>query len=302
MLNYKTKTKYRSKIMKIDKIIKESEKSISFEFFPPKTEQGEITLFETIDKLSVFNPSYISVTYGAGGTTKDKTISIIERITKNTNLTVMPHLTCVGATRDETAEIVEHYKSIGIENILALRGDPPMGVTEFPFVEDGFDYAKDLIEFVETYKSFCISSAAYPEKHKESPNTEFDMIYTYQKVEAGANFLITQMFFENKFFYGFLDRADMMGIKVPTIPGIMIITDLKKIRQLAQMCATSIPQRLSELIDKYSDNPEDGRKAGIEYTTEQCRDLIKHGVKYLHFYTLNRWEAVTEIINNLNIQ
>jgi len=164
--------------MKIDKIIKERENSISFEFFPPKTEQGETTLFETIDKLSVFNPSYVSVTYGAGGSTRDKTISIVERITKNSNLTVMPHLTCVGATRDETAEIVEHF---------------------------------------------------------------------------------------------------------------------------AQMCATSVPQRLSELIDKYSDNPEDGRKAGIEYTTEQCRDLMKHGVKYLHFYTLNRWEAVTEIINNLSL-
>jgi len=287
--------------MRIDNIIKEQGHSLSFEFFPPKTEQGETTLFETIDKLSVFNPSYVSVTYGAGGSTRDKTISIVERVKKNTSFNVMPHLTCVGAARDETAEIVRYYKSIGIENILALRGDPPMGVTEFPFVEDGFDYARDLIEFIDTYRSFCISAASYPEKHRESPNTEFDMIYTYQKVEAGANFLITQMFFENRFFYGFLDRADMMGINVPTIPGIMIITDPKKIRQLAQMCATSIPQKLSELIDKYSNNPEDGRKAGIEYTTEQCRDLMNHGVKYFHFYTLNRWEAVTEIINNLSL-
>jgi len=287
--------------MRIDDIIKERGRSISFEFFPPKTEQGETTLFETIDKLSAFNPSYVSVTYGAGGSTKDKTISIVERIKKNTNLTVMPHLTCVGATREETAEIVEHYKSIGIENILALRGDPPMGVTEFPFIEDGFDYARDLIEFIDTYKTFCISAATYPEKHRESTNLEFDMIYTNEKVEAGADFLLTQMFFENKFFYAFLDRAYMMGIKVPIIPGIMLITDPKKIRQLAQMCGASIPLRLSELIDKYSNLPEDERKAGLEFTTEQCRELMEHGVKYFHFYTLNHWEAVTEVINNLSL-
>jgi methylenetetrahydrofolate reductase (NADPH) len=287
--------------MKIDNILREKKRAISFEFFPPKTEQAEQTLFETIEKLSSFNPSYVSVTYGAGGSTRDKTMTIVQKIKQNSSFTVMPHLTCIGSDKKEIAEILDYYKSIGIENILALRGDPPMGVTEVPDVEDGFDYARDLVEFIETYGVFGIGAAAYPELHKESPNMEFDMIYTNDKVEAGAGFLITQMFFENRFFYSFLERADMMGIEVPIIPGIMPITDLKKIKQLSQMCGASIPHQLSELILKYGDSPEDSRKAGMEFTIEQCRKLIENDVRYFHFYTLNHWEAVSEIVKQLKI-
>ncbi|MGQ9609056.1 MAG: methylenetetrahydrofolate reductase [NAD(P)H] [bacterium] len=287
--------------MKISDIIKNTGRSLSFEFFPPKTEQGEYTLFETIDKLSVFNPSYVSVTYGAGGSTRDKTIAIVERIKKETSLTVMPHLTCIGSTKQEISEIVNYYKNIGIENILALRGDPPMGVTEYPIVEDGFDYASDLIEFLKLLKTFSIGAAVYPEGHKESPNIEMDMIYTKKKVDVGADFLITQMFFENRFFYEFLQRAEKYNINVPIIPGIMIITDFKKIRQLSRMCGTSIPKHLGDLIDKYAGSNDESRSAGIEYTTEQCRDLVENGIKYFHFYTLNHWEAASEIINNLSL-
>ncbi|MEK7398372.1 MAG: methylenetetrahydrofolate reductase, partial [Candidatus Poribacteria bacterium] len=170
--------------MKIDNILREKKRAISFEFFPPKTEQAEQTLFETIEKLSSFNPSYVSITYGAGGSTRDKTMTIVQKIKQNSSFTVMPHLTCIGSDKKEIAEILDYYKSIGIENILALRGDPPMGVTEVPDVEDGFDYARDLVEFIETYGIFGIGAAAYPEKHRESPNMEFDMIYTNDKVEA----------------------------------------------------------------------------------------------------------------------
>lgn len=287
--------------MKIKDIIKDRDKSISFEFFPPKTEQGEKTLFENIEKLSVFNPAYVSVTYGAGGSTRDKTISIVERINKNATLDVMAHLTCIGSTREEITEILKYYSGIGVENILALRGDPPMGATEIPQIEEGFEYARDLIEFIKNSYDFSIGAAVYPEGHRESPSLEEDMRHTKAKVEAGADFLITQMFFDNKFFYNFLERTEKLGINVPIIPGIMPITNLKRVRQLSLMCNASIPSNLNELIYRYENLPEDSRKAGLDYTTNQCRNLLENGVKYFHFYTLNQWEPSTEIIKGISL-
>jgi len=283
--------------MKIPDIIKEKELSISFEFFPPKTEQGERTLFDSIEKLSSFDPSYVSVTYGAGGSTREKTISIVERIKKNTSHTVIPHLTCIGSGKEEIREILDKYESMGIENILALRGDPPMGVTEIPQVEDGLDYAKDLISFIKSNYGFSMGAAVYPEGHRESSTLEADLLYTREKANAGADFFITQMFFDNTFFYSFLERTGKLGIDIPIIPGIMPVTNLKKIRQLAIMCNASIPSKLNELIYMYENSPEDSRKAGIDFTAEQCRNLKENGVKYFHFYTLNLWEVSSEIIN-----
>ena len=287
--------------MKIRDVIKGRDKSISFEFFPPKTEQGEKSLFETIEKLSVFNPVYASVTYGAGGSTRDKTMSIVDRINENTAINVMAHLTCIGSSREEITGILEYYSGIGIENILALRGDPPMGVTEMPQIEEGFDYARDLIEFLKNSYNFSIGAATYPEGHRESPSLDEDMRYTKAKVESGADFLITQMFFDNRFFDNFLERTEKLGINVPIIPGIMPITNLKRVRQLSLMCNASIPSDLNELIYRYENLPEDSRKAGIDYTTQQCRDLLENGVKYFHFYTLNQWEPSTEIINGISL-
>lgn len=287
--------------MKISDILREKGRSLSFEFFPPKTEKGDRSLFETIEKLSIFEPAYVSVTYGAGGSTKERTMSVVERIKQDTTHTVMPHLTCIGSGKGEISEIVEYYNTIGIENILALRGDPPMGVTELLRIEDGLDYAKDLIEYVRAYRDFSIAVAVYPEGHRESPTLEMDMLYTKEKVEAGADFLITQMFFDNSFFYGFLERSQKLGIDVPIIPGIMPITDFERIEQLSHMCGASIPPRLDKLIEKYADSAEGAREAGIDYTTKQCKDLIENGVQYFHFYTLNHWEAVTEIITNLSL-
>ena len=286
--------------MKISDILTEKERTISLEFFPPKTEPGERLLFGTIDKLSVFEPAYVSVTYGAGGSTKDRSMSTVERIKRDTSHTVMPHLTCIGSDREEISEIVEGYKAIGIENILALRGDPPKGVTEIPHLEDGFDYASDLIRFLRAYGDFSIAAAVYPEGHSESPSLEMDMQYTKEKVEAGTDFLITQMFFDNSFFYGFMERCQKIGIDVPIVPGVMPITNFDRITQLSQMCGASIPPRLSRLVDRYADSSEDARKIGIDYTIEQCRDLIENGVQYFHFYTLNHWEAVSEIMANLS--
>lgn len=285
--------------MKIGELLKDKKQSISFEYFPPKTDTAERTLFETIEKLSAFNPTYVSMTYGAGGSTRDKTIRTVERLVHETNLVVMPHLTSILASKDDTRGILDYYEKLGIENILALRGDPPMGVTELPEIEDGFDYARDLIKFIKESYDFSIAGAVYPEGHRESSSIEMDMAYTKEKVDLGAEFLITQMFFENKFFYDFLERCDKLGINVPIIPGMMIITDFKKIGQLSSMCGTSIPSKLSELIEKYGEATDDARKAGMDFTIEQCRDLLKNGVKYFHFYTLNRWEPVTEVIESV---
>jgi len=287
--------------MKIGKILKNARESISFEFFPPKTDTAERSLFETIDKLKVFNPTYVSMTYGAGGSTRDKTIRMVERLVHETELIVMPHLTCINASQDDTRGILDYHEKLGIENILALRGDPPMGVTELPEIEDGFDYARDLIKFIKKDYNFSISAAVYPEGHRESPSIEMDMAYTKEKVDLGAEFLITQMFFDNKFFYDFMERCEKKRINVPVVPGMMIITDLKKIGQLSNMCGTSIPSKLGQLMEKYGEPTDDARKAGMEFTIEQCRDLLNNGVKYLHFYTLNKWEPVTEVINSLSM-
>jgi methylenetetrahydrofolate reductase (NADPH) len=287
--------------MKIGNMLRDKEKSISFEYFPPKTDSGERSLFETINKLSSFKPTYISMTYGAGGSTKDKTIRMVERIVHETSLTVMPHLTCINASKDDTRGILDYYNKLGIENILALRGDPPMGATELPEIKDGFDYARDLIKFIKEFYDFSISAAVYPEGHRESSSIEMDMAYTKEKVDLGAEFLISQMFFDNRFFYEFLERCDKLEIDVPIIPGMMIITDFKKIGQLSSMCGTSIPTKLAELIEKYGEPTDDARKVGMEFTIKQCNDLLENGVKYLHFYTLNRWEPVTEVINSLSL-
>jgi len=285
--------------MKIGKMLDEKRESVSFEFFPPKTDSAERTLFETIEKLSDFKPTYVSVTYGAGGSTRDKTIRTVERLVHETSFNVMPHLTCISASKDDTVGILDYYAKLGIENILALRGDPPMGATELPEIDDGFDYAKDLIKFIKENYDFSICSAVYPEGHRESPNIDMDMLYTKEKADLGSDFFITQMFFDNIFLYKFLERCKKFGINISVIPGIMIITDFKKINQLANMCGTSVPTELAKLIEKYNEPSDDAKKAGIEFTINQCRDLLNNGIKFFHFYTLNRWEPVTEVINAL---
>ena len=288
--------------MKVSDIIKSKEKTLSFEFFPPKTQQGESMFFETLKKLSVFKPDYVSITYGAGGTTKNKTISIVERINRDNTLVVVPHLTGIGCDKKEITDIVEYYKKIGIENILALRGDPCQETNKLPEVKNGFKYAKDLIGFLKDFNLFSIGAGVYPEGHPDAADLNMDMIHTRQKVAAGADFFITQMFFDNRVFYDFLQRADKAGINVPIIPGIMLLNNFPKVKQLAGMCKATIPVELDRLITKYADSPESIKKAGIDYTTNQCADLISQGIKHFHFYTLNQWEFASKIINNLSLE
>ncbi len=287
--------------MKIGEILKQINTSISFEFFPPKNKEGEKQLFETIKKLQLLKPTFVSVTYGAGGSTRDRTRNIVKKIHEETSLTVMAHLTCIGHTKKELLDILEDYKNIGIQNILALRGDIPAGQEDFIFPKDGCKYANELVSLIrENFGDwFSIGVAAYPEGHPESPNLERDIYYFKKKVEAGADFAITQMFFDNKYFYDYLDLCQKEGINIPIIPGIMPITNFKQIRKFALMCGATIPEYLVKKLEKYQDIPEEVEKIGIEYAVEQCEDLLKHNVKGLHFYTLNKSKATLQIYNKI---
>ncbi len=287
--------------MKIAQIIKERKPSISFEFFPPKDKAGEDRLFANIAKLETLNPAFVSVTYGAGGGTLKNTRNVVLRIKKETSLVVMPHLTCVDQSENELKAILEDYRKHGIENVLALRGDPPEGSEKFTPPQDGFCYAKDLVKIAVPMSAFSIGVAVYPEGHCESPNLEMDMVYTREKIQAGADFAITQMFFDNMYFYDFLERSTQAGIRVPIIPGIMPITDFGKIRGFAQKCGATIPDRVIKRFEKITSNAEEMKKVGIESVTEQCADLLAHGVSNIHLYTLNQSANVLKIVSNLGL-
>ena len=286
--------------MKIGDIIKERGGSLSFEFFPPKDEAGEARLFQVIAKLEALAPTFVSVTYGAGGGTMKNTGNVIGRIKRETSLTAMPHLTCVDQSKSELRKILEGYKGWGIENVLALRGDPPKGTEKFVAPKDGFCYAIDMVTLAVDVGGFSIGVAVYPEGHPESPSLEMDMYYTKQKIDAGADFAITQMFFDNSYFYQFLERVEKAGITIPIIPGIMPISDLARIQRFSQMCGATLPGRIVRRLEKAG--ADEAGKVGLEVATEQCADLLEHGVRYFHFYTLNQSDAVSQIVANLGLK
>ncbi len=286
--------------MKIGDIIKERGSSLSFEFFPPKDEAGEARLFQAIAKLEALSPTFVSVTYGAGGGTMKNTGNVIGRIKRETPLTPMPHLTCVDQSKGELRKILEGYKGQGIDDVLALRGDPPKGTGKFVAPKDGFCYAIDMVTLAVDVGGFSIGVAVYPEGHPESPSLEMDMYYTKQKIDAGADFAITQMFFDNSYFYQFLERAEKAGITIPIIPGIMPIGDLARIQKFSQMCGATLPGRIVRRLEKAG--ADEAGKVGLEVATEQCADLLEHGVRYFHFYTLNQAEAVSQIVANLGLE
>jgi len=286
--------------MKIGEIIKERGSSLSFEFFPPKDEAGEARLFQTIAKLEALAPTFVSVTYGAGGGTAKNTGNVIRRVKRKTSLNAMPHLTCVDQSKSELKKILEEYKGWGIDNVLALRGDPPKGTGKFVAPKDGFCYAIDMVTLAVDVGGFSIGVAVYPEGHPESPSPEKDMYYTKQKIDAGADFAITQMFFDNSYFYQFLERAEKAGITIPIIPGIMPIGDLARIQKFSQMCGATLPGRIVRRLEKAG--ADEAAKVGLEVATEQCADLLEHGVRYFHFYTLNQAETVSQIVANLGLE
>lgn len=285
--------------MKIRDILRERKTGISFEFFPPKSVEGKEGFMKVVNALKRYNPLYVSVTYGSGGSTRDRTNYTLKWIKQETDLTVMSHLTCIGATKASIDALLEDYIVHGIDNILAMRGDPPKNVPDFDLSKSEFKYAKDLVEFIRSYDFFSLAVAVYPEGHSESPSIEKDMEHTKQKIDAGADFGITQMFFDNRYYYDFMERAGKMGITVPIFPGIMPITDCRKIEEFADFCSATIPRRIKDRMLPFLDKPDEMRKLGIELAVEQCEDLLRNGVRYLHFYTMNRADAVSEILESL---
>jgi methylenetetrahydrofolate reductase (NADPH) len=288
--------------MKIADILKSKHGGISFEFFPPRDQAGDDRLFTNIAKLEALHPDFVSVTYGAGGGRLKNTRNVVLRIKNETSLIPMPHLTCIEQSEEDLKAILEDYRKNGIENVLALRGDPPEGSEKFAPHPQGYCYAKELVKLAASMSAFSIAVACYPEGHCESPDLEMDMAYTKEKIEAGADFAMTQMFFDNKHFYNFLERSARVGIRIPVIPGIMPITDFNRIKQFAAKCCATIPDRIIRRFEKITSDREEMKKVGIELAAEQCADLLAHGVKNLHFYTLNQSAVVLQIVNNLGLQ
>jgi methylenetetrahydrofolate reductase (NADPH) len=284
--------------MKIEEILSKKDFSLSFEVFPPK-QYGEIEdLYRVIGELKRLYPDFVSVTYGAGGSSKDKTLEIASSIKNRFELEVLAHLTCVQTTIEETKKILNEFEDEGIENILALRGDPPKGIETFERIEEGFAYASELVSFIRKHNSFCIGVACYPRGHPESFSLQEDVKNLKKKVDAGANFLITQFFFENRDFYKFLERADNEGINIPIIAGIMPILNVKQIKRMSELSGHEIPKFLKDKLEKIADKPEEVEKYGIEYATMQVAGLLKCGIKRFHFYCMNKSEPVIKILDS----
>jgi len=286
--------------MRIDSLFGAGLPTISFEFFPPKTEPGFASLFTTIEELRVLSPSYVSVTYGAGGSTRQKTVFLVERIQRELGIRSMAHLTCVDHTAEEIGQILDDLWSAGIVNVLALRGDPPTGQTQFTAREGGFAHGSDLAKFVRSRHDFCIGVAGYPEGHPQCLNPIRDLEMLKLKVDNGGRFVVTQLFFDNVDFYRFRDSAEKMGIRVPIVAGMMPITNVSQTKRFVSMCGAKIPHSLLLKLESLESDADAVAAAGVDYATEQCRDLLAHGVAGLHFYTLNKSKATVKIVRALN--
>jgi methylenetetrahydrofolate reductase (NADPH) len=287
--------------MRIDQILGSGKPLVSFEFFPPKTDAGFSSLFETIHELKSIAPSYVSVTYGAGGSTREKTVQLVERIQRELAIRSMAHLTCVGHTAAELGSIVDDLWNAGIRNVLALRGDPPAGQSQFIATEGGFSNADGLVKFIAARHPFCIGVAGYPEGHPQCLNLIRDMEHLKRKIDNGAAFVVTQLFFDNAEFYRFRDRARAMGITAPIVAGIMPILNVAQIKRFVSMCGAKIPQPLLLKLESLESLPEEVHAAGVDHAVLQCRDLIDNGVDGIHFYTLNKSKATVQICRALKI-
>jgi methylenetetrahydrofolate reductase (NADPH) len=269
----------------------------SFEFFPPKTDQGAENLMRAAAELKqAVQPDFISVTYGAGGTTRDRTFEVVTRVQSELGIRTMAHQTCVAATKNDIASTVERLWNAGITNILALRGDPPEGDGDFTPPENGYSHASDLIEWVRENTEMEVGAACYPERHPESQGDEDDIKWTAHKVEVGASFLISQLFFDNERYFDFVDRVREEGVTVPIVPGIMPITNVSQIERFTKMCGATIPEELHERLNAVKDDPAIVMAVGIEHAIKQCRELLERGAPGLHFYTLNKSHATRSIV------
>lgn len=269
---------------------------ISFEFFPPKSDEGAEKLFRTVQELGSLSPGFVSVTYGAGGSTRRKTLDVVARIKKETGIETMAHLTCVGHDRDEIKVIIDKLVSSDVVNVLALRGDPPKDEDSFVPHKNGFAHATELVAFIrELGAPLCIGAACYPEGHPETPDLERDIAHLKTKVDAGVDFLVTQLFFDNAYYFSFVDKARQAGICVPISPGIWPITNYKQIQKIADLCGAKLPQALALELDSVRDSLEAVAGVGISHALDQCRELLAKGAPGLHFYTLNKSPATRAI-------
>jgi methylenetetrahydrofolate reductase (NADPH) len=286
--------------LKIKDILKKK-KTISCEFFPPREAEGIPNVLRTIDRVKVFRPDFVSVTYGAGGSTRVFTEEITMQVKRETDLEVMAHLTCVGQTKEEIHQVLERLDRAGIENVIALRGDPPRGQTNFVPVPGGFQHATDLIQHIRQNFRFGVAAACYPEGHIESPDRHTDIKFARLKADKGADFLITQLFYDNDYFFKFMELAQRAGISVPIIPGVLPILSAPQIRRFTALCGASIPPELDRQLDRYGEDDNAVRELGIEYATRQVRELWDSGVPGIHFYVLNRSYSVSKILRNLGL-
>jgi methylenetetrahydrofolate reductase (NADPH) len=287
--------------MLIRDLFGQKKRTLSFEVFPPVREGNLESLFKTVAELKELKPDFISVTYGAGGGTRDKTIEIASRVQNEFGSEALAHLTCVAATRDDIARIVEEMKKHNIENILALRGDPPKGEEKFVRPAGGFGFANELVSFIRELNGFCIGVAGYPEGHPEASSFDDDLKNLKKKVDAGADFIVTQLFFNNDDFYRFRDRALALKINVPIIPGIFPILNYKQVLRITELCGAKIPSALGEKLCWLKDKPEDVEKYGIEYAQKQARDLLHNEVRGLHICTMNQSRAARKIVRELGL-
>jgi methylenetetrahydrofolate reductase (NADPH) len=287
--------------MRIDERLAADGPCFSFEFFPPKTDQGERNLGRALAELSRLGPDFVSVTYGAGGSTqqKAKTLDIVSHIKADYGLEAMAHFTCVGATVADLRATLDRMRQAGIQNVLALRGDPPAGEAEWTATEGGLSYSRELIDLIRDEYAFCIGAACFPETHIHAESSESDLRYAREKVDAGARFLITQLFFDNALYYDFVARAREAGIEVPIIPGIMPITDVGQIKRFTSMCGATIPEPLLHELELRADQPEAAAEMGVAYATLQCADLLSNGAPGIHFYTLNKSHSTRAILGAL---
>jgi methylenetetrahydrofolate reductase (NADPH) len=275
---------------------------ISFEFFPPKTPEGDHNLLEkTIPALMQAKPDYCSVTYGAGGSTRDKTLMIVDRIQKQHRLTAVAHLTCVSATKEEIHNLLEQIKKLGVRNVLALRGDPPGGGA-FTVTPGGFEFSNQLVEFIRSLDHFSIGVAGFPEGHIAcKAGKHVDWGYLKSKISAGADYVLTQLFFDNADFYEFRDYLRKQGVNIPLVPGIVPILNANQIKKFTAMCGSRIPAQLSAKLDAIGDDEAAATEFGIEYATQQCQDLLRNGVPGIHFYTLNKSHSTVRVLKNLGL-
>jgi methylenetetrahydrofolate reductase (NADPH) len=289
-------------------ILKRGRPTFSFEFFPPKTAEAMEQLFETITQLASLQPDFVSVTYGAGGSTRELTHELVVRIKRTTTLDPIPHLTCVGHSPEEITSILERYAAAGVSSILALRGDPPKDRPDHDHRKDAFPNAADLVRAIRSFpghsdlRGFGIGVAGFPEGHPATPNRLLEMDYLKAKVDAGADYICTQLFFDNHDFYDFRDRCALAGIQAPIIAGIMPVTSVSSMRRMAELAGGSrFPARLLKALQRGGDSAEAVRQIGLHYATEQCADLLNHGVAGIHFYTLNQSTATREIFQRLGV-